>query len=60
MSTTPIPTLPPVVAPHAVAPLIKQGMDVTLIDVRTPAEFESTHIPGSYNVPLDQLPELPR
>lgn len=26
-----------------------------LIDVRTPAEFESMHIPGSYNVPLDQL-----
>jgi len=57
MSTTTIPMLPPVVAPHAVAPLIKQGMDVTLIDVRTPAEFESSHIPGSYNVPLDQLPD---
>lgn len=28
-----------------------------IIDVRTPAEFESVHIPGSYNVPLDQLSE---
>lgn len=28
-----------------------------IIDVRTPAEFESVHIPGSYNVPLDLLSE---
>lgn len=28
-----------------------------LIDVRTPAEFESQHIAGSYNVPLDLLRE---
>ena len=57
MSTTTSPTLPPAVTPNAVAPLIQQGTGVKLIDVRTPAEFESAHIPGSYNVPLDQLPE---
>jgi len=28
-----------------------------VIDVRTPAEFESAHIPGSWNVPLDLLRE---
>jgi rhodanese-related sulfurtransferase len=28
-----------------------------LIDVRTPAEFDSAHIPGSYNVPLHLLQE---
>ena len=28
-----------------------------VLDVRTPAEFESSHIPGSYNVPLDNLRE---
>jgi rhodanese-related sulfurtransferase len=28
-----------------------------LLDVRTPAEFETSHIPGSYNVPLDTLRE---
>ncbi|RDH79966.1 DUF2892 domain-containing protein [Mycolicibacterium moriokaense] len=28
-----------------------------LIDVRTPAEFETVHIPGAYNVPLDLLRE---
>jgi rhodanese-related sulfurtransferase len=27
----------------------------TLIDVRTPAEFEAGHIPGAVNVPLDEL-----
>jgi rhodanese-related sulfurtransferase len=29
----------------------------TIIDVRTPGEFASAHIPGSYNVPLDMLTE---
>lgn len=28
-----------------------------LLDVRTPAEFETGHIPGAYNVPLDTLRE---
>jgi rhodanese-related sulfurtransferase len=28
-----------------------------LLDVRTPGEYESVHIRGSYNVPLDQLAE---
>ena len=30
---------------------------VRLIDVRTPGEFASAHVPGSYNVPLDLLRE---
>jgi rhodanese-related sulfurtransferase len=29
----------------------------TILDVRTPAEFESVHIPGAYNVPLDLVGE---
>lgn len=28
-----------------------------VLDVRSPAEFEAVHIPGSYNVPLDTLTE---
>ncbi len=28
-----------------------------VIDVRTPGEFETVHMPGSYNVPLDLLRE---
>jgi len=31
--------------------------DLLIIDVRTPGEFESGHIPGSWNVPLDSLGE---
>ena len=28
-----------------------------LVDVRTPSEFSTAHIPGSYNLPLDLLQE---
>ncbi|RAO45316.1 putative adenylyltransferase/sulfurtransferase M oeZ [Micromonospora saelicesensis] len=37
--------------------LIDCGHAPRLLDVRTPAEFETSHIPGSYNVPLDLLKE---
>ncbi|MFI6332794.1 rhodanese-like domain-containing protein [Micromonospora chersina] len=37
--------------------LIDAGHAPRLLDVRTPAEFETSHIPGSYNVPLDLLRE---
>jgi len=29
---------------------------VAVVDVRTPAEYEAAHIPGSHNVPLDLVP----
>jgi rhodanese-related sulfurtransferase len=66
MMTTPTPelgglpeqpaTLPPVLTAAELGQLRQDGA-VTVLDVRTPAEFESIHIPGSYNVPLDQLAE---
>lgn len=37
--------------------LIESGNAPRMIDVRTPGEFESAHIAGSYNVPLDLLRE---
>ncbi len=37
--------------------LIDSGRTPRLLDVRTPAEFETVHIPGAYNVPLDLLKE---
>ena len=37
--------------------LLAERADIRILDVRTPAEFESAHIPGSYNVPLDTLGE---
>lgn len=36
---------------------IETNESVTVIDVRTPAEFETAHIRGSYNVPLPLLNE---
>ena len=37
--------------------LLQSDNTAKMIDVRTSAEFETVHIPGSYNMPLDQLPE---
>lgn len=37
--------------------LLTTGHAPRLVDVRTPAEFKTAHIPGSYNVPLDLLRE---
>jgi rhodanese-related sulfurtransferase len=48
---------PPAIDPRALSDLLARGEDVKIIDVRTPAEFGSVHIPGAYNVPLDLLNE---
>ncbi|MEU5894230.1 rhodanese-like domain-containing protein [Streptomyces sp. NPDC047461] len=37
--------------------LTQGGEGPRLLDVRTPGEFRTAHIPGSYNVPLDTLRE---
>ncbi|MDP5309840.1 rhodanese-like domain-containing protein [Streptomyces poriferorum] len=43
--------------PAALQYLIKTGDGPRLLDVRTPGEFRTSHIPGAYNVPLDTLRE---
>lgn len=40
--------------------LIAANPDVLVVDVRTPAEFESAHIDGAINLPLDQIDALMR
>lgn len=35
--------------------LWQENQDGILLDVRTPAEFGAGHIPGSINLPLDEL-----
>jgi rhodanese-related sulfurtransferase len=35
--------------------LLESATALRVVDVRTPAEFETAHIAGSYNVPLDVL-----
>lgn len=37
--------------------LLASDPDTRLLDVRTGGEFETAHIPGAYNVPLDTLNE---
>jgi rhodanese-related sulfurtransferase len=37
--------------------LLDSGNAPRILDVRTPGEFETSHIPGAYNVPLDLLRE---
>lgn len=54
------PQTPPALEAPALQRLLDAGDDLAkprLIDVRTPGEFETVHIPGSYSVPLDLLRE---
>lgn len=43
--------------PEELAALLQEDAAVRLLDVRTPGEYESAHIRGAYNVPLDTLGE---
>lgn len=58
MTDTPVPTRRPAALD---APTLREWLHgerpPRLLDVRTPAEFTTAHIPGSYNVPLDLLRE---
>jgi rhodanese-related sulfurtransferase len=46
---------PCTVQPQEVAGAAVSREPFLLLDVRTPAEFESVHAPGAINVPLDQI-----
>ncbi len=50
-------TIPPVLTAAALADLTRARPDVRLLDVRTPGEYATAHVPGSYNVPLAALSE---
>lgn len=49
-------TLPSISA-QELKTLLDADSPITVLDVRTPGEFEAVHIPGSYNIPLNLLPE---
>jgi rhodanese-related sulfurtransferase len=53
----PLTSVRSVLAPSEVAGLLRERPTTRLLDVRAPAEFETEHIPGAYNVPLDTLGE---
>jgi rhodanese-related sulfurtransferase len=54
-----LPAMPPVegFGPAELETLTREHPELRMIDVRTPAEFASGHISGSYNVPLPDLAE---
>lgn len=49
--------IPPVIRPTELEELLTEHREIRLLDVRTPGEYESVHIRGAYNVPLDRLGE---
>jgi rhodanese-related sulfurtransferase len=51
------PVSAPLLSPAGLANLLTQHPETRILDVRTPGEFESQHIAGAYNVPLDTLGE---
>lgn len=55
--TNPEPILAPLLGPAELATLTAGRPEVRILDVRTPGEFETVHIRGAYNVPLDTLSE---
>lgn len=50
-------TAPLTIDPAEARRLLAEDPSVRIVDVRTGGEFDSVHIPGSYNVPLDTIPE---
>ena len=50
-------TIPAVIRPGELDEVLRDVPGVRLLDVRTPGEYETAHIPGAYNVPLDTLGE---
>lgn len=50
-------TAPATIDSQNLSDLLGSATPPRVLDVRTPVEFETAHIAGAYNVPLDQLRE---
>lgn len=50
-------SIAPVIRPEELEALLVRRPEVRLLDVRTAGEYETLHIRGAYNVPLDTLGE---
>lgn len=46
------------ITPSELKAMLEKGENITLIDVRTPGEYNEEHIPGAVNIPLDKIPEI--
>ncbi len=45
----------PSVTPEALLRRLDRGERVTIVDVRTPAEFAAGHVPGAVNIPFQAI-----
>ncbi|UIO99668.1 rhodanese-like domain-containing protein [Halobaculum sp. CBA1158] len=45
------------ISPEEVERLLDEGADVRVVDIRSPGAYARGHIPGSENVPFQQLPD---
>lgn len=52
-----MPSTAVVIDPSELEAMLASSMPPRVLDVRTPSEFETVHIGGAYNVPLDLLRE---
>ena len=43
------------ISPAALRALLRDGRPCAVLDVRTPAEFDSAHLPGAHALPLNEL-----
>ena len=50
-------TTPATIDPADLRALMNSAVPPRVLDVRTPGEFDTVHMPGAYNVPLDLLRE---
>jgi rhodanese-related sulfurtransferase len=50
-------TAPITIDPQDLSERLKSAAPPRILDVRTPGEFDTAHIAGAYNVPLDLLRE---
>jgi rhodanese-related sulfurtransferase len=50
-------TTPTTIDPTELSVLLESGTPPRVLDVRTPGEFDTVHIGGAYNVPLDLVCE---
>jgi rhodanese-related sulfurtransferase len=53
-------SLPSLLAPAELREWLAASSGLRILDVRTPGEFQSMHVAGAYNVPLDTLREHAR
>jgi hydroxyacylglutathione hydrolase len=45
----------PFMEPEQLRQLVREGTSLSIVDVRTPAEFLAGHVEGAVNIPADQL-----